>query len=92
MMRCDETQALDLFNTAIVTPVYYVMFTTLTILASAIMFRDYEQQTPRQMLTELCGFATIMAGIFLLHVAKDTDSIRRKLVDESAPQNEKPRP
>ena len=32
-------KALDLFNTAIVSPVYYVMFTTLTILASIIMFR-----------------------------------------------------
>lgn len=32
-------QALDLYNTAIVSPVYYVMFTTLTILASIIMFR-----------------------------------------------------
>lgn len=32
-------QALDTFNTAIVSPIYYAMFTTLTILASAIMFK-----------------------------------------------------
>lgn len=32
-------QALDTFNTAIVSPIYYVMFTTLTILASVIMFK-----------------------------------------------------
>lgn len=32
-------KALDLFNTAIVSPIYYVMFTTLTILASCIMFQ-----------------------------------------------------
>lgn len=32
-------QALDTFNAAIVSPVYYVMFTTLTIMASAIMFK-----------------------------------------------------
>lgn len=32
-------KALDLFNTAIVSPIYYVMFTTLTILASSIMFQ-----------------------------------------------------
>lgn len=31
-------KALDLFNTAIVSPIYYVMFTMLTILASIIMF------------------------------------------------------
>lgn len=32
-------QALDTFNAAIVSPVYYVMFTTLTIVASVIMFK-----------------------------------------------------
>jgi hypothetical protein len=32
-------KALDLFNTAIVTPIYYVMFTLLTIIASVIMFQ-----------------------------------------------------
>ncbi|KAG1331516.1 putative magnesium transporter NIPA1 [Cocos nucifera] len=32
-------KALDIFNTAVVSPVYYVMFTTLTIFASMIMFK-----------------------------------------------------
>lgn len=32
-------KALDLFNTAIVSPIYYVMFTLLTIIASVIMFQ-----------------------------------------------------
>jgi len=32
-------KALDTFNTAVVSPVYYAMFTSLTILASAIMFK-----------------------------------------------------
>jgi hypothetical protein len=32
-------QALDTFNTAVVSPIYYVMFTTLTIVASSIMFK-----------------------------------------------------
>jgi hypothetical protein len=34
-----ELQALDTFNTVVVSPIYYVMFTTLTILASVIMFK-----------------------------------------------------
>lgn len=34
-----HVQALDTFNTAIVSPIYYVMFTSLTIMASAIMFK-----------------------------------------------------
>lgn len=32
-------KALDLFNTAIVSPIYYVMFTTFTISASVILFQ-----------------------------------------------------
>ena len=32
-------RALDLFNTAIISPIYYVMFTTFTIFASAILFQ-----------------------------------------------------
>lgn len=32
-------QALDTFNTAVVSPVYFVSFTSLTIFASIIMFK-----------------------------------------------------
>lgn len=32
-------QALDTFKTSVISPVYYVTFTTLTILASMIMFK-----------------------------------------------------
>lgn len=32
-------KALDLFNTAIVSPIYYVMFTTCTITASSVLFQ-----------------------------------------------------
>lgn len=35
-------KALDTFNTSVVTPVYYVMFTTLVITASAILFKEWE--------------------------------------------------
>ncbi|KAH9751133.1 putative magnesium transporter [Citrus sinensis] len=63
--------ALDTFNTAVVSPIYYVMFTSLTILASVIMFKDWDRQNPTQIVTEMCGFVTILAGTFLLHKTKD---------------------
>lgn len=37
-----SSQALDAFNSAVISPVYYVMFTTFTILASMIMFKVSE--------------------------------------------------
>ncbi|MEW5307685.1 MAG: hypothetical protein WDW36_010063 [Sanguina aurantia] len=64
-------RALDLFSTAIVSPVYYVMFTVFTVIASLIMFRD--EQSLRQMATEGCGFVVIIAGTFLLHTTRDMD-------------------
>ncbi|ERN10060.1 hypothetical protein AMTRI_Chr06g172690 [Amborella trichopoda] len=67
-------KALDTFNTAVISPVYYVMFTTLTIVASVIMFKDWTTQNASQILTELCGFVTILSGTFLLHKTKDMGS------------------
>ncbi|XP_058093376.1 probable magnesium transporter NIPA2 isoform X2 [Magnolia sinica] len=64
-------KALDTFNTAVVSPVYYVMFTTFTIIASIIMFKDWDTQNASQIATELCGFVTILSGTFLLHKTKD---------------------
>ncbi|KAI4369253.1 hypothetical protein MLD38_017715 [Melastoma candidum] len=70
-------KALDTFNTAVVSPVYYVMFTTFTILASMIMFKDWDSQNASQIVTELCGFVTILSGTFLLHKTKDMGNDRK---------------
>uniref|UniRef100_A0A5B7BUX3 Probable magnesium transporter n=1 Tax=Davidia involucrata TaxID=16924 RepID=A0A5B7BUX3_DAVIN len=64
-------KALDTFNTAVVSPIYYVTFTSLTILASVIMFKDWAEQNATQIVTEFCGFVTILSGTFLLHETKD---------------------
>ena len=64
-------KALDIFNIAIVTPIYYVMFTTCTIIASAILFKEWENLNTKDMLGALCGFLTIIVGVFLLHAFKD---------------------
>ncbi|XWS13364.1 hypothetical protein CRYUN_Cryun36dG0031200 [Craigia yunnanensis] len=64
-------KALDTFNTAVISPVYYVMFTTFTIIASMIMFKEWDSQEAADIATELCGFVTILSGTFLLHKTKD---------------------
>ncbi|KAK4753705.1 hypothetical protein SAY87_001809 [Trapa incisa] len=60
-------KALDTFNTAIVSPIYYVMFTTLTILASVIMFKDWDGQSGGNIISEICGFIVSLSGTILLH-------------------------
>uniref|UniRef100_A0A0D9YSK1 Probable magnesium transporter n=1 Tax=Oryza glumipatula TaxID=40148 RepID=A0A0D9YSK1_9ORYZ len=64
-------KALDSFNTAVVSPVYYVMFTILTIFANMIMYKDSFSRNATQIATQLCGFVTIVAGTFLLHKTRD---------------------
>ena len=64
-------KALDIFNTSLVTPIYYVMFTTLTITASAILFKEWRKLYVSDIIGALCGFATIIIGVFLLHAFKD---------------------
>ncbi|KAI4385387.1 hypothetical protein MLD38_003421 [Melastoma candidum] len=64
-------KALDTFNTAVVSPIYYVMFTTLTILASVIMFKDWDGQSADNIISEICGFIAVLSGTILLHSTKD---------------------
>jgi drug/metabolite transporter (DMT)-like permease len=64
-------KALDIFNTSMVTPIYYVMFTTFTIIASAIFFKEWQDLHPKQVLGLICGFGTIITGVFLIHAFKD---------------------
>lgn len=66
-------KALDTFNTAIVSPIYYVMFTTLTIVASVIMFKDWSGQNASSIASELCGFITVLSGTIILHSTREQE-------------------
>ncbi|ONK73190.1 uncharacterized protein A4U43_C04F28210 [Asparagus officinalis] len=66
-------KALDTFNTAVVSPIYYAMFTSLTILASAIMFKDWSGQSASSIASEICGFITILSGTTVLHSTREPD-------------------
>ncbi|KAI9319063.1 magnesium transporter NIPA-domain-containing protein [Dichotomocladium elegans] len=59
-------KALNIFNTAVVTPTYYVMFTTLTIVSSIVLYRSFDA-TPTAIATCVMGFFSICTGVALLH-------------------------
>lgn len=82
-------KALDIFNTSIVTPIYYVMFTTLTIIASAILFQEWKvlQNPVKDVVGALCGFGTIIFGVFLLHAFKDFTVTLSDLLSLTSRQN-----
>lgn len=54
-------KALDTFNTSVVTPVYYVMFTSLVITASTILFKEWEH-----LQLNVRGFVIVVRNFYFL--------------------------
>lgn len=67
-------KALNLFNAALVTPTYYVFFTSSTIITSAILFRGFKG-TPTSIITVVMGFLQICAGVVLLQLSKSAKDV-----------------
>ncbi|KAJ1728050.1 hypothetical protein LPJ61_004246 [Coemansia biformis] len=63
-------KALEQFDTNLVTPIYYVFFTSATILASVALFQGFTDSTNKELASLLCGFITIFIGVFLLNSTK----------------------
>jgi hypothetical protein len=59
-------KALNIFSTAIVTPIYYVCFTTATLACSAVLFRDFNFPSAIAGASALIGFFVIVGGVALL--------------------------
>ncbi|KAJ1667712.1 hypothetical protein IW140_001230 [Coemansia sp. RSA 1813] len=66
-------KALEQFETNIVTPIYYVFFTSATILASVALFQGFTDSTNKEMASLFCGFITIFIGVFLLNSTKSNN-------------------
>ncbi|SCU78628.1 LAMI_0A05292g1_1 [Lachancea mirantina] len=63
-------KALDQFDTSIVNPLYYVTFTTATLTASFILFRNFDQSDTKDSVSLVCGFLIIFTGVYLLNLAR----------------------
>ena len=69
-----EQKALNLFNAALVTPTYYVFFTSSTIVTSAILFQGFKG-TPATISTVIMGFLQICSGVVLLQLSKSAKDV-----------------
>lgn len=68
-------KALDIFSINVVTPIYYVMFTTLVIVASAILFKEWRTMTELHIFGALFGFFTVVGAVILLNGQKDYEPV-----------------
>ncbi len=68
-------KAINTFSTAIVTPIYYVFFTTASIVTSAVLYRGYNVNSPIQIVNIVFAFLVIIGGVVLLfeyHIRQGT--------------------
>ncbi|RCH97362.1 hypothetical protein CU098_001218, partial [Rhizopus stolonifer] len=75
-------KALNIFNTAVVTPTYYVLFTTLTIVSSIVFYRGFDA-SPVNVVTCVFGFFIICSGVALLQHSRSEKS---ELLDDASHQ------
>ncbi|OJD15725.1 hypothetical protein ACJ73_08956 [Blastomyces percursus] len=67
-------KALNIFNAALVTPTYYVFFTSATIITSAILFQGF-RGTAISITTIVMGFLQICSGVVLLQLSKSAKDV-----------------
>ncbi|KAF7315609.1 DUF803-domain-containing protein [Mycena indigotica] len=71
--------ALALFNTAMVTPTYYVIFTFFSIVTTIVLFKGLSA-SPAAIITLVMGFLVICVGITILQMSKvDPEELSKKL-------------
>ncbi|KAJ1653742.1 hypothetical protein IWQ61_006197 [Dispira simplex] len=73
-------KALNIYCAAEVTPVYYVLFTTATIVSSAILFQGFDAPV-LSIVTVVLGFVVICFGVILIQFSKINDSVLKEELD-----------
>ncbi len=58
-------KALDIFNTSMVTPVYYVLFTAAVLTCSAILFKEWSEMTVESVIGMVSGEFSSGGGALL---------------------------
>lgn len=57
-----------------VNPIYYVFFTTATIIASAILFQGFNTTSAVNTISLICGFLIIFMGVYLLNISRQAEA------------------
>ncbi|KAI9173185.1 hypothetical protein H9P43_007316 [Blastocladiella emersonii ATCC 22665] len=70
-------KALDAYSTNLVTPIYYVMFTTATIVASIVLFQGFNDSSSTDIISVFSGFSTIFIGVFMLNAKGKNDKAQQ---------------
>ncbi|NXV71662.1 NIPA2 protein, partial [Atlantisia rogersi] len=64
-------KALGIFNTSVITPISYMLFTTVVVMCSAVLFKEWQHMVLENIIGTISGFLTVLCGTFLLHTLRD---------------------
>ncbi|KAJ8348357.1 hypothetical protein SKAU_G00269460 [Synaphobranchus kaupii] len=85
-------KSLDVFNTLLVYPIYYVFFTTVVLATSIILFKEWGSMSGVDVVGTVSGFLVIVLGVAMLHLFRDVqvslDSLTKSLCPESEAERE----
>lgn len=84
-------KALDTFDTFVVTPVYYVFFTTFVLIASAILFEEWKNLEFSDVLGTVSGFVNVIVAIFMLNAFKNHESNLEEIITSTLTNISRPK-
>uniref|UniRef100_A0A3B5AVI8 Magnesium transporter NIPA2-like n=1 Tax=Stegastes partitus TaxID=144197 RepID=A0A3B5AVI8_9TELE len=64
-------KSLDTFNTLLVYPIYYVLFTSVVLSTSIILFQEWSSMSAVDVVATLGAFLVIVVGVAMLHLFRD---------------------
>ncbi|AWO99574.1 putative magnesium transporter NIPA2-like [Scophthalmus maximus] len=82
-------KSLDTFNTLLVYPVYYVLFTSVVLSTSIILFQEWRSMAVVDVVTTLGAFVVIVVGVAMLHLFKDLQVTMEQLTNQLSPPVER---
>ncbi|CAJ1063737.1 magnesium transporter NIPA4 isoform X1 [Xyrichtys novacula] len=75
-------KSLDTFNTLLVYPIYYVLFTSVVLCSSIILFQEWRSMETVDVITTLGSFLVIVVGVAMLHLFKDLQVTMAELTSQ----------
>lgn len=64
-------KSLDSFNTLMVYPIYYVLFTSVVLCTSIILFQEWSSMSAVDVVTTVGAFLIIVLGVAMLHLFRE---------------------
>ncbi|XP_054481430.1 magnesium transporter NIPA4 isoform X2 [Anoplopoma fimbria] len=75
-------KSLDTFNTLLVYPVYYVLFTTVVLSTSIVLFQEWRSMVAVDVVTTLGAFLVIVVGVAMLHLFREMQMTMQQLTNQ----------